>query len=147
MKRTRIVLDTNVLISAILFGGLPRRVLEKVISGEIDCTLSFAILDELRDVLQRSKFGFSPEQTIAIIDELHAICEIVNPARRIRTIKADPDDNRILECAIEARWPSLSPEIPICSILANTEAFSLQAPQTSYPSVSSSHGHDNNHPG
>lgn len=102
MNRIRIVLDTNVLISAILFGGLPRRVLEMVIDGAIDCTLSFAILDELRDVLQRPKFGFTPEQAITVLDELVAVCEIVNPARNIRTIKTDPDDNRILECAVEA---------------------------------------------
>ena len=103
MKRTRIVLDTNVLISAILFGGHPRQILDRVIAGEIDCSLSFAILDELRDVLQRSKFGFTPEQAITVIDELRSVCEILNPPRRIRTIKVDPDDNRILECAVEAQ--------------------------------------------
>ena len=102
MSRTRIVLDTNVLISALLFGGPPRQILERVISGEIDCALSFAILDELRDGLQRPKFGFTPEQAITVIDELHGVCEILNPPRRIRTIKADPADNRILECAVES---------------------------------------------
>ena len=103
MERTRVVLDTNVLISAIVFGGRPRRVLEMVVGGDINCSLSFAILDELRDVLQRPKFGFSPHQSVTIIDELHNICDILNPPRRIRTIKVDPDDNRVLECAVEAR--------------------------------------------
>jgi putative PIN family toxin of toxin-antitoxin system len=103
MERTRVVLDTNILISAIVFGGLPRKILEMVIAGNVYCFLSFAILDELRDVLQRSKFGFSPQQAATVIDELQDICEILNPPRRIRTIKADPDDNRILECAVEAQ--------------------------------------------
>jgi putative PIN family toxin of toxin-antitoxin system len=103
MQGTRVVLDTNVLISAIVFGGLPRKILEMVISGNVHCTLSFAILDELRDVLQRPKFGFSPQQAATVIDELHSICEILNPSLRIRRIKADPDDNRILECAVEAQ--------------------------------------------
>jgi len=103
MARTRIVLDTNVLISAIVFGGQPRKILEMVIEGNVTCSLSFAILDELRDVLQRPKFGFSPQQAATVIDELQGICEILNPPRRIRTIKADPDDNRILECAVEAK--------------------------------------------
>jgi putative PIN family toxin of toxin-antitoxin system len=103
MERTRVVLDTNILISAIVFGGLPRKILEMVIVGSVNCSLSFAILDELRDVLQRSKFGFSPQQAATVIDELQDICEILNPPRRIRTIKADPDDNRILECAVEAQ--------------------------------------------
>jgi len=103
MQRRCIVLDTNVLISAIIFGRAPRTILEMVIAGKVRCVLSFAILDELRDVLQRPKFGFTPEQAITVVEELRGLCEILNPARRIRTIKADPDDNRILECAVEAQ--------------------------------------------
>lgn len=103
MERTRIVLDTNVLISAIVFGGPPRKILERVIAGKVNCSLSFAILDELRDVLLRPKFGFSPQQAATVIEELQGICEILNPSRRVRVIKADPDDNRILECAIESK--------------------------------------------
>jgi putative PIN family toxin of toxin-antitoxin system len=102
MNRQRIVLDTNVLISAILFGGKPRRVLDLVISGSIDCTLSTAILDELRGVLQRPKFGFSPNVCLHIIEELHGICDIIYPSVSVDVIRSDPDDNRILECAGEA---------------------------------------------
>jgi predicted nucleic acid-binding protein len=53
--------------------------------------------------LQRPKFGFTPEQAVTVVEELCGLCEILNPARRIRTIKADPDANRVLECAVEAR--------------------------------------------
>ncbi len=102
MKRHRIVLDTNVLISAILFGGPPREILDLVISGSVDCALSLAILDELRDVLRRPKFNFSPEQCFNVLEELHAVCDIVNPKLRINVITQDPDDNKILECAVEA---------------------------------------------
>ncbi len=103
MNRHRIVLDTNVLISAILFGGKPRRVLDLVISGSIDCTLSTAILDELRAVLECPKFGFSPNVCLHIIEELHGICDIISPSVSVDVIRSDPDDNRILECAAEAR--------------------------------------------
>jgi len=103
MKQDRIVLDTNVLISAVLFNGPPRAILERVISGSVPCSLSLAILDELRDVLQRPKFGFSPEQAFQVIEELHAVCDVVNPAIRISVVTADPDDNRILECALESK--------------------------------------------
>jgi putative PIN family toxin of toxin-antitoxin system len=103
MQRRCIVLDTNVLLSAIVFGRAPRTILEMVIAGKVRCALSFAILDELRDVLQRPKFGFTPEQAVTVVEELRGVCEILNPARRLRTIKADPDDNRVLECAVEAR--------------------------------------------
>lgn len=103
MKHHRIVLDTNVLISAILFGGPPREVLKLVISGAVDCSLSLAILDELRNVLTRPKFKFSPEQSFNVLEELHAACSIINPMLKINVITEDPDDNRILECAVEAK--------------------------------------------
>jgi len=102
MNRHRIVLDTNVLISAVLFGGEPRKVLDLVISGSIDCTLSTAILDELRGVLERPKFGFSANVCLHIIEELHGICDIISPSVSVDVISSDPDDNRILECAVEA---------------------------------------------
>jgi len=103
MNRHRIVLDTNVLISAILFGGKPRRVLDLVISGSVDCTLSTGILDELKDVLQRPRFGFSADVCFHIIEELHGACDIISPSVSVDVIRSDPDDNRILECAVEAQ--------------------------------------------
>jgi putative PIN family toxin of toxin-antitoxin system len=102
MNRHRIVLDTNVLISAILFGGKPRRVLDLVISGSVDCTLSIAMLDELRDVLQRPKFGFPADLYLTIAEELHGVCDIIFASVRVDAIRSDPEDNRILECAVEA---------------------------------------------
>jgi uncharacterized protein len=103
MKRFRVVLDTNVIISAILFGGTTREILELAIRGGIDLILSVPILDEVRDVLMRQKFGFSAEQATKVIDELYAISEVVNPDIRITAVKDDPDDNMILECALEAK--------------------------------------------
>ena len=103
MKRPHIVLDTNVLISALLFGGPPREILNMIVAGAVDCSLSPPILDELKDVLQRPKFGFSSQQAMAVVEELSALCTIVGPFERISVISADPDDDRILECALEAR--------------------------------------------
>jgi len=103
MKQSSVVLDTNVLISAILFGGKPRVVLEKVRKGAVHCFLSPAILDELRDVLMRPKFGFSEDAVFQVIEELHLICDIVFPNTTLSVVHEDPDDNRILECAMEAQ--------------------------------------------
>jgi len=98
----RVVLDTNVLISAVLFGGRPRKILEKAIRGEIRIFVSEAILEELKGVLERPKFGYSPERVYGLLIELIGIAELVNPSKKVRVIQEDPDDNRILECAIEA---------------------------------------------
>jgi len=99
----RVVLDTNVLISAVLFGGKPRQILEKAIRGEIRLCLSEPILDELKGVLQRSKFGYSPEMIQFILMELTGIADFVNPTESLHVILEDPDDNKILECAVEAK--------------------------------------------
>ena len=99
----RVVLDTNILISAILFGGKPRQVLERVIRGEIRLCMSEAILEELKGVLRRSKFSYSIEAIQVILTELISLSDFVNPSKTIRVVPEDPDDNRILECAVEAK--------------------------------------------
>jgi putative PIN family toxin of toxin-antitoxin system len=99
----RVVLDTNVLISAILFGGKPRQILEKAIRGEIRLFLSEPILEELKGVLQRSKFDYSPEMIQFILTELMSIADFVNPSETLNVVLEDSEDNRILECAIEAK--------------------------------------------
>ena len=98
----KVVLDTNVLISAILFGGKPRQILERAIRGEIRLCLSEPILEELKGVLQRSKFDYSPEMIQFILTGLTGIADFVNPSETINVVLEDPDDNRILECAVEA---------------------------------------------
>jgi len=102
MSALRVVLDSNVIISGFLFGGPSARLLEYALDGSLRCFTSLPILDEVRDVLQRPKFGLSPDQALALIEELHDLCEIVTPTRRVRVIKIDPDDNVILECALSA---------------------------------------------
>lgn len=97
----KVVLDMNVLIAAILFGGKPRQILEKAIRGEIRLCLSEPILEELKGVLQRSKFDYSPEMIQFILTELTGIADLVNPSETIGVVLEDPEDNRILECAVE----------------------------------------------
>ena len=102
MSHSTIVLDTNVLISAILFGGKPRIVLEKVRTGGIHCPLSPPILEELQHVLRRPKFGFSADAAFQVVEELQAICSVVFPRTSLSVVTADSDDDRVLECALEA---------------------------------------------
>jgi putative PIN family toxin of toxin-antitoxin system len=103
MKRFHVVLDTNVLVSALIFGGSPREILEMIVAGVVDCSLSSAVLDELRDVLQRPKFGFSLRQAMSVVDELCGVCQVVKPRKKVGVVKADPDGNRVIECALEAK--------------------------------------------
>ena len=102
MTTMRIVLDSNVVIAAFLFGGPPARLIQQAVGGAVQCFTSLALLDEIRGVLLRPKFGLSPEQALTLVEELHGLCEVVTPNVRVRAIAADPDDNAVLECALEA---------------------------------------------
>ena len=102
MKPLRLVLDSNVFISALLFGGPPRAIIEKTVAGQFHAAISLAIMDEIRDVLRRPKFGLSEEQILAFIAEVQDLCEIVTPENKVYAVNNDPDDNRILECALAA---------------------------------------------
>ena len=103
MSAPRIVLDTNVLISAIVFGGKPREVLEKVIAGWYTMAISAEMLAEFQWVLEGKKFRYPAAIVRNIVSELLAVSELVRPTTKVEHIKADPADNRILECALESR--------------------------------------------
>jgi putative PIN family toxin of toxin-antitoxin system len=97
----RIVLDTDVIVSALVFGGLPRRVFEAVESGRCEFYYSAEIESETRRVL-RDRFGWDEERLHRYLPALWGLGERVTPRRRVNAVKEDPDDNRILECALTA---------------------------------------------
>jgi putative PIN family toxin of toxin-antitoxin system len=100
----RVVLDTNVLISGLCFGGKPRRVLELAVEGRIQLFSTAVLIDEFERVMT-AKF---PDREAAVrdtLDELGLIQRLV-PRRalvRLKVIAADPADDRVLECAVAAR--------------------------------------------
>ncbi|GIW53560.1 MAG: PIN domain-containing protein [Gemmatimonadales bacterium] len=99
----RVVLDTNVLISALAFpGSTSDQILSRIRRGEIDLFISPFILAELDRVL-REKFRFSKREAAARLGAIRAIAHIVEPTERITIVTAKDDDNRILECALAAQ--------------------------------------------
>lgn len=96
----RVVLDTNVLVSAIVYGGKPRRVLQAAISGAVDLSVLDAIIKELQDVLQRPQFGLSVQFVHNTIAELTSIAEWVVPTKHHQLVDDDPSDNLMLDCAV-----------------------------------------------
>ncbi len=102
MTKTRIVLDTNVLVSAVVFGGRPRIALEKVISGAVAMAISEEMLEELRGVLEGRKFCYPASVARTILNELLAVSDLVRPKTRVDVVETDPEDNKILECALES---------------------------------------------
>jgi len=99
----KVVLDSNVLISAIAFEGKPREVFNRILKGQIQLAISKDILDEIEGVLSGKKFQYPKEVIHSIRNALEDLAEFVTPQKEVKRIKKDPDDNRILECALEAK--------------------------------------------
>jgi putative PIN family toxin of toxin-antitoxin system len=87
----RVLLDTNVVVSAILFGGVPRQLLEAALAGDLDLITSQPLLAELEMVLTR-KFEFPSSMTASIRAELEALSEVVEPAQVERVTRTVADD-------------------------------------------------------
>lgn len=95
----RVVFDTNILVSALVFpGGQGESALRRIIAEIDQLVLSRPILDELLDVLGR-KFARDAEELAHVAVFLSDLAVIVAPKHRLRVLKDEPD-NRILECAI-----------------------------------------------
>ena len=97
----RVVADTNVLVSALQFGGKPRQLLDLATDGQVDLVISEAIIAETLRVL-REKFRCAPEGVAEADRQLRVITRFVQPTESIQAIEADPTDDRILECAVAA---------------------------------------------
>jgi putative PIN family toxin of toxin-antitoxin system len=98
----RVVADTNIFVSAIMFGGLPGAFLDLALRGSFSLVISDALLNELDEKL-RLKFRVSADDSGAMRAKLEGIADVVTPAAKLAAIFEDPDDDRVLECAIEGR--------------------------------------------
>lgn len=100
-KPLKVVLDTNILVSALIFGGKPEQVYNLVLEKQITAVISMILFSELLETLIK-KFNFGPKR----IEQLERIIKkhfkIVYPKVTINVIK-DDDDNRVLEVASEGR--------------------------------------------
>ena len=96
----KVVLDTNVLVSAFVFpGGTPEAVFRLVLERRIEAITSPALLAELGRVLTE-KFGWEPARTEEAVRLVAETSTVVHPARRVRVVKEDPADDRVLEAAV-----------------------------------------------
>jgi putative PIN family toxin of toxin-antitoxin system len=99
---TRVTVDTNVLISALVFQGLPGKFLALALAGAFQLITSPILLDELDEKL-RFKFLWSPAKADQARSALEALCDVVSTTDSLAVIQDDPDDDRVLECAVAGR--------------------------------------------
>ena len=97
--KVRVVLDTNIYVSSVFWLGKPHQTVGMAIDRKIVAYTSPEILSELERILKKDFLEDHDfiERQIALILE-HA--KIVQPASRMDIVKEDPEDNKIIECAL-----------------------------------------------
>ena len=101
----RLVLDTNVLVSAIVFGGVTETILGYVQTRKVVGVTSPALIEELLRVL-RQKFGLPDDMLAVIRRKMSRVFTIVVPQERLAILK-DAPDNRVLEAALEGHCDAI----------------------------------------
>jgi putative PIN family toxin of toxin-antitoxin system len=103
----RAVIDTNVLLSGLLWHGAPHALIEQVRAGTLTLVSSPALLAELAEVVARAKFqaaharsNTNPEQLLAAV---RLLAEIVDPPPLPVPVSRDPGDDAVLALAVAAQ--------------------------------------------
>ena len=102
----RFVLDTNVVVSAVIWGGLPFRLLQAATDGDIELYTSPALVAELRAVLSRehlaSRLARQPASVVEAIRFYGDLAISVSPLAVPRAVPRDADDDQVIAAAIAA---------------------------------------------
>jgi putative PIN family toxin of toxin-antitoxin system len=102
VPRVKAVLDTNVIVSALLAdGGREALILDLAFSARYTLVVSDALLEEYEEVLRRPRFRLDPRRIKAAMREIRSASLHVDPQTKVRAAR-DPDDNKVLECALAA---------------------------------------------
>ena len=107
MSAVRLVLDTNTIISGLLWQGTPGKLFDAAHNGQVSLFTSVPLLDELHGVLYREKFsGQLDKRGLTVTDFFDgytALATLVIPAKIAPTIIQDPADDAVLACALAAQ--------------------------------------------
>lgn len=102
----RIVLDTNTVVSALLWGGPPLRLIDAAKEERIDIYTSDPLIAELGDVLGRAKFAtrltLARRTASQLVAEYSGLAQRAEPASIGNVVHVDPDDDAVLACALAA---------------------------------------------
>jgi len=95
----RVVLDTNILISALFFGGTPRNVVDLAASGRFQALTSVPLLAELEAVLAEN-FGLPYERVDQAITDVLSFAMIAPELPELDADIRDPKDVKVLACGV-----------------------------------------------
>lgn len=98
----RIVVDTNVLISGVFFGGFPRKILRASVEGRVRACASMEILNEYQEIIREMVRRKQGNIDVSILNPLIRSMEVIEPASKIEICR-DPDDDKFINCARDAQ--------------------------------------------
>lgn len=100
-----ITADTNILVSALIAKGKPRKLIKKVEQQEVNLVLSNSLIEELSGVVKRDKFRKYVTLSNAenFVVEVRELSKIIDTKSQFEVIKQDPDDNKILNAAYDGK--------------------------------------------
>ena len=98
----RIVVDTNVIASAVFFGGKPYELLHYIMESRVDVVASKEIVDEYEEIVLRLKQKYPAISAKIPLQELLAKFEIIRVSSDIHVCR-DPDDDKFISCAVDGK--------------------------------------------
>ena len=98
----KIVIDTNVIASAIFFGGKPRELLGMVVNQDLQAFASPEIVTEYQETVDELCTKYPGKPTRLPLTLIISAMKLVDPATRI-PVSPDPDDYKFIECAVDAK--------------------------------------------
>ena len=101
MTKPRVILDTNIYLSGIIFGGNSRHILDLIIQKRVKAITSAVILWEISEKLKR-KFKWTQDKVLLAIKTIIKTTIIVKPKEKLKVVKADKSDNKIIEAYAES---------------------------------------------
>jgi putative PIN family toxin of toxin-antitoxin system len=96
----KLVVDTNVFISSLFWGGNPRVIMTRIILGEDLLFTSEEILKETAGVLMRPKFNADAQLIHHFVESIREVAITVPRIGLVRNVCRDSADDKVLECAL-----------------------------------------------
>jgi len=124
----KVVIDSNVFISAFGWDGKPESVLRLMEQGRIRNYLSTDIFDELKRVVAYPKLKFSPTLQVKLLEFVFCCSSVITPAESVAVVADDPDDDKFIACALAANASHLISGDPHLLSIASHQDIQIVTP-------------------
>ena len=129
MGAIKVVIDTNVVISALLFGGVPGKLISLWQGSAVEPIASKEIIDEYLRVLTYPKFKLNEEEiNFLLYQEILPYFDVIDAPAGPRVIKKDPADDKFIRCAVAAKAKYIISGDQHLLALKNYQAIKILSP-------------------